>query len=56
MAPFANREIVAAKTAFAIMTAQAALTASGRVMIERLRLCHLPALLHAGPDLMARIA
>jgi len=56
MASPANSEIVPAKSALAVVTCQATLPTTRRVMIERLWLCDLAALRHAGPDLMTRVA
>jgi hypothetical protein len=50
--PFAHAEVIIAKGTLAVVTRHTTLPASGGVMIERLGLGNLPALRHAGPDLM----
>lgn len=56
MAAFANGKVIVAKGALAVMTSRATLPASGGVVIERLGLRDLPALRHAGANLMAFVA
>ena len=52
MAPFANRKIVTAKRAFAIVAARAARTARRGVVIQRERRSHLSPLAQTGSDLV----
>jgi hypothetical protein len=56
VAAFANAKVISAKGALSVMTSHATLSSSGGVMIERLRLRHLAALWHSGPDLMTLAA
>ncbi len=56
MAALANRKIIPAERALAVVTRHATQRPTRRVMIERLRRGDLPPLRHAGPDLMAFIA
>jgi len=53
---FANREVITAKCAFAVMTGHAALAAATRMVIQRLGCRDLPSLGHAGAHLMTFIA
>jgi hypothetical protein len=53
---FANAEVVVAKGTLPIMAGHTTLAAAGGVMIKRLRLGNLPALRHAGANLMTFIA
>jgi len=52
MTTLADSKIVAAESALSVMTSHATLAAPGGVMIKRLRLSHLPALRHAGANLV----
>jgi hypothetical protein len=56
MAAFANAKVFAPKRALPVVTSQATLSAPGGMMIERLRLRHLPALRHTGENLMTLVA
>ena len=56
MAAFADREIVAAEGALAIVTGHAALSATGSVMIERLGRGYLSPLWLTRADLMTFVA
>lgn len=56
MAAFANGKVLATKRALPVVTSQATLSAPGSVMIERLGLRDLPALRHAGANLMTLFA
>jgi hypothetical protein len=53
---FASREVITAKCPFAVMTAHAALAATGRMVIQRFGGGDLPPLRHAGAHLMTFIA
>ena len=53
---FANTKIIAAKRALAVVTRHATQSPAGRVMIQRFRRGHLPALWHARSYLVALIA
>jgi hypothetical protein len=55
MAAFANAKVFASKRALPVMTSQATLSTPGGMMVERLRLRHLPALRHAGANLMTLV-
>jgi hypothetical protein len=55
VASLTNREVVAAKSSFAIMTSRAALAATSCMMIERFGSCDLSSLRHARLDLVTRI-
>ena len=52
MAALANGKIIAAECTLAVMTSHATLSASGRMMVKRLRRSNLPALWLTGPDLV----
>jgi hypothetical protein len=53
--PRADSKVIAPKSAFPIMTSQAALAASLGVMIQRLWLRHLSPLRHTGTNLMTPV-
>jgi len=56
MTTLAGSKVVPAEGALAIMTSHATLAATAGVMIERLGLSHLPALRHAGANLVTFVA
>jgi len=56
VAPFTNCEIITAERTLAIVTSQATLRATGRVVIERLRRGDLSSLRQAGTHLMTFVA
>lgn len=56
MTTFADGEVVVAESPLAVMTSSTALTASGRVMIERLRRRDLSSLGHSGTHLVTIVA
>lgn len=56
MAAFTNGKVLATKRAFPIMTGHATRSTAGGVMIEGFRLRDLPALGHAGANLMTLLA
>lgn len=51
----AGAKVVASECALAVMTCHATLAATSGMMIERLRIRHLPALRHAGAHLMTLV-
>jgi hypothetical protein len=53
---FADREVIIAKCAFAVMTCHAAQSSTGRMVVQRLRCRDLPSLRHAGAHLMTIVA
>jgi len=55
MTTFADGEVISAECPFAVVTSRATLATAGGVVVERLGLRNLPALWHAGANLMAFI-
>ena len=56
MASLTNTEVVPAKSELAVVARHTALPPPGGMVIERLRLCNLPALRHSRADLVTFVA